>query len=264
MTFPLEYHKSMRRSIPASLACFGMFLLPPFLVSASPAQFNNAGSSASTHSVSVAPPTGTVAPYTGAVAPNTGAVSPPTGNFVHNGFVPSNGGVAHSPHSPHTSGVSHDGNHRRHSTEGTAYYPYPYYYGVPVPYAADSDASTPDNEAEDNDAEYQGGPTIFDRRGSGAESYIPPVSDRHAETQPQNPMPATNADDLAQPSAFLVFKDGHQLEVANYAIVSQTLYDLTPGHPRKIALADLDLPATERQNDDRGVTFQLPPTAQAN
>jgi hypothetical protein len=52
--------------------------------------------------------------------------------------------------------------------------------------------------------------------------------------------------------------------VNNYAIVSQTLYDLTPGHPRKIALADLDLPATEKQNDDRGVTFQLPPSAQAN
>jgi hypothetical protein len=52
--------------------------------------------------------------------------------------------------------------------------------------------------------------------------------------------------------------------VNNYAIVSQTLYDLTSGHPRKIALADLDLPATEKQNDDHGVTFQLPPSAQAN
>jgi len=262
MTFPLEYHKSMRRSIPASLACFGMFVLPLFLVSTSLAQFNSAGSSASAHSVSVAPPTGSVAPYTGAVAPHTGAVAPPTGSFVHNGFVPSNGGVAHSPHSPHTPSVSHDGNRRRHSADDTAFYPY--YYGVPIPYAADSDAGMPNDENEADDAEYQGGPTIFDRRGSGPESYIPPVSDRHAETQPQNSMPTPTANDLAQPSTFLVFKDGHQLEVANYAIVSQTLYDLTPGHPRKIALADLDLPATERQNDDRGVTFQLPPTAQAN
>jgi len=264
MTFPLEYHKSMRRSIPASLACFGMFVLPLFLISPSLAQFNSAGSSASAHSVSAAPPTGSVAPYTGAVAPHTGAVAPPTGSFVHNGFAPSNAGVAHSLHSPHTPGVSHDGNHRRHSADGTAYYPYPYYYGVPVPYAADSDAGTPNDENEADDAEYQGGPTIFDRRGSGPESYIPPVSDRHAETQPQNPTSATNANDQPQPSTFLVFKDGHQLEVANYAIVSQTLYDLTPGHPRKIALADLDLSATEKQNDDRGVTFQLPPTAQAN
>ena len=61
-----------------------------------------------------------------------------------------------------------------------------------------------------------------------------------------------------------MFKDGHQIEVDNYAIVSQTLYDLTRGHPRKIALADLDLPATQKQNDDHGVSFQLPPLAQAN
>jgi hypothetical protein len=265
MTFPLEYHKGVQRSIPASLACFGMLLLPLFLVSASLAQFNNAGSSASAHSVSVAPPTGSVAPYTGSVAPRTGAVAPPTGAFVHNGFVPSNAGGAHSTHSPHAPGVSHDINHRRHSADGTAYYPYPYYYGVPVPYAADNDAGTPNDENDADDADYQGGPTIFDRRGSGAESYVPPVSNRQAESQPQNPTPATYADlDPPQPPTSLVFKDGHQVEVANYAIVSQTLYDLTPGHHRKIALADLDLPATEKQNDDRGVTFQLPPTAQAN
>ena len=29
-------------------------------------------------------------------------------------------------------------------------------------------------------------------------------------------------------------------------------------------LADLDLEATRQQNDDRGITFQLPPPAQAN
>jgi len=62
----------------------------------------------------------------------------------------------------------------------------------------------------------------------------------------------------------LIFKDGHQLEIENYAIVNQTLYDLTPGHRRKIALADLDLPATQKQNDDHGVPFDLPPQAQAN
>ena len=133
---------------------------------------------------------------------------------------------------------------------------------MPVPYAVDvSDADTPDDE----DAEYQGGPTVFDRRGSGPDSYVPPSSagpsQHHAavaqsvsQTDPEPPQPPTT----------LVFKDGHQLEVNNYAIVSQTLYDLTPGHPRKIALADLDLPATEKQNDDHGVTFQLPPSAQAN
>jgi hypothetical protein len=35
--------------------------------------------------------------------------------------------------------------------------------------------------------------------------------------------------------------------------------DLTRGHSRKIPLTDLDLEATRKQNDDRGVTFQVPP-----
>jgi hypothetical protein len=62
----------------------------------------------------------------------------------------------------------------------------------------------------------------------------------------------------------LVFKDGHKLEVGNYAIIGQTLFDMTPGHARKVPLADLDLEATRRQNDDRGITFQLPISSKAN
>jgi hypothetical protein len=59
----------------------------------------------------------------------------------------------------------------------------------------------------------------------------------------------------------LVFKDGHQREILNYAIVGPTLFDLSDGLTRKIALAELDLAATVKQNDDRGVDFQLPASA---
>jgi hypothetical protein len=129
-------------------------------------------------------------------------------------------------------------------------------YAVPVPYAVD--VSDADTSGDDDDAAYQGGPTIFDRRGSGPDSYVPPSSTASEETAQADPDPEP------QPATTLIFKDGHQLEVNNYAIVSQTLYDLTPGHARKIALADLDLPATQKQNDDHGVVFQLPPSAQVN
>jgi hypothetical protein len=54
------------------------------------------------------------------------------------------------------------------------------------------------------------------------------------------------------------------MEVGNYAIQGATLFDLTPGHKRKVALMDLDLEATRRQNDERGVTFQLPSSYKAN
>jgi hypothetical protein len=54
------------------------------------------------------------------------------------------------------------------------------------------------------------------------------------------------------------------LELGNYAIIGSTLFDLTPGHPRRVALAELDLEATRKENDDRGVVFQPPPASQAN
>jgi hypothetical protein len=62
----------------------------------------------------------------------------------------------------------------------------------------------------------------------------------------------------------LVFKDGHQQEVSNYAIVGGTLYDLSDGRSRKIALAQLDLPATVKQNDGRGIDFELPAGVRLN
>jgi hypothetical protein len=66
----------------------------------------------------------------------------------------------------------------------------------------------------------------------------------------------------AQPSTVLIFKDGHRTDVINYAIVGDTLFDFAPDRTKKIPLADLDLPATHKTNDDRGIDFELPdPTA---
>jgi hypothetical protein len=56
----------------------------------------------------------------------------------------------------------------------------------------------------------------------------------------------------------LVFRDQHKQEVQNYAIVGQTLWNFAPQHTQKIPLSDLDLPATTKANDERGVDFRLP------
>ena len=128
----------------------------------------------------------------------------------------------------------------------------------------------PTNAADENPPDdYRGGPTIFDRRGSGqpARSFVddyPPRASRtrsdsraQAEAETETAQPAeTPVPD--QPQTVLIFKDGHQVEVQNYAVVGDMLYDLTPGHHRKIAIADLDLKATAKQNDDLGISFQLP------
>jgi hypothetical protein len=271
MTFPLEYHDVVKcpvqRPVSGLAGLFGVPLLVLVLVSSSPAQINSAtASGGSGHSMSVAPPTGSIAPPTGRSA----SVAPPTAApFIHNGFATSSWGNNHSAGSAHHSGQ----HHHRGNNAGVYPYYYPYWYGAPVPYA---DATDADNEDDEDDPEYQGGPTVFDRRGSGEASYVPPSYPGPAHRQPQVAQetsaqgevpPESDSQPAVEPpppATILVFKDGHQLEVDNYAIVSQTLYDLTRGHPRKIALADLDLPATQKQNEDHGVSFQLPPLAQAN
>ena len=61
-----------------------------------------------------------------------------------------------------------------------------------------------------------------------------------------------------------MYKDGHQVEVQNYAVVGNMLYDLTAGRHRKIAIADLDLKATAKQNDELGINFRLPASPETN
>jgi hypothetical protein len=137
-----------------------------------------------------------------------------------------------------------------------------------VPYAVDNGPADDQPEAAEDDADYQGGggATIFDRRGNGERSYLPPVKQAapaHAPEQAEADPPAADPDPPLPPTV-LIFKDGHTVEVGNYAIQGATLFDLTPGHRRKIAIADLDLEATRRQNDERGVSFQLPQSTRVN
>ncbi len=137
------------------------------------------------------------------------------------------------------------------------------YYAYPVlDYGYDYQQDSPDTS--ENPDEYRGGPTIFDRRGDGqyATRRPEPVL-QPAEAQPHTASEPA-AEVAAQPQTILVFKDGHQSKVDNYAIVGSTLYDLTGGQRHKIALADLDLRATTQQNDDRGVDFELPTDSSSN
>ncbi|MGD0791783.1 MAG: hypothetical protein ABR920_08435 [Terriglobales bacterium] len=60
------------------------------------------------------------------------------------------------------------------------------------------------------------------------------------------------------PATALVFRDQHVEEVRNYAIAGGTLWVLNEQAAKKIPLAQLDLAATARMNDDRGVDFQVP------
>ncbi|MGA7908890.1 MAG: hypothetical protein WCA16_15885 [Candidatus Sulfotelmatobacter sp.] len=250
MTSTLEYHRFVQRWIPASVALFGLFAFAVLSVSSAQAQINGA-------------PASVTSPGFGGHAINGTPAS--VTSLGRNGFSWPGPGVTFLTQVPlrsegHQPG--HDGHHGHHHDGNRIGYGYGEVYAVPVPvpvpYAADDNSA----DAEDNDSDYQGGPTIFDRRGAGASSYVPPAQD--ALDAPLAPAADAPEPESPQDPTTLVFKDGHEIEVVNYAIVGQNIYDLTPGHRRKIALADLDLPATQRQNDDHGISFQLPPGTQAN
>jgi hypothetical protein len=257
MSLYLEYDVPVRRSIPAPVVVFGLLTLPLFFAASSYAQLNGAPvTSAQSHMATGAAssPTSPVHFQTGAISSPTGPVRPPTGTVPNvNSLVPTR--VAPVV----------NGNHRHHHRTDVG----PVWYAVPVPYPvdgsaySDADNSNADNPNEDDSDNYQGGPTVFDRRGDGADSYVPPVDDPRPSHAAEHVQSIATSTDAPQPTV-LVFKDGHKLEVVNYAIIGSTLFDMTPGHARKVPLADLDLEATQEQNEEQGVSFQLPMSSQAN
>ncbi len=226
MACPQEYHKAVKRWIPAPVAVSGLIALVVLVASSSQAQTTATHASASSSSAS--------------------------GSHASTSFHQAPGTVRSTVPHPHHADSAREP--RRYPYGGI------YAVGVAVPYAADSS-----NDAQnDADANYQGGPTIFDRRGSGAQSYIPPVAnvpDPHSRQSAPSDPPESQA---PQELTVLVFKDGRQQEVGNYAIVGRNLYDMSPEHPHKVPLSDLDLSATQQQNEQRGVRFQVPPKAQPN
>jgi hypothetical protein len=248
MTSSSEYHVPVRRFLPFPVALFGVALLA--LVSAGMAQTNGMQAVPAGH-----PTTGAVISPTGPVIPPTGSVRPATGT------VPS---VSPERYNSHVtfSGSSHIHSYDGHQHHRGEDYAFPFFYAVPVPYAVDPGAAENTDDADDDEVNYQGGPTVFDRRGYGADSYVPPVDS--SEGYGERTDLASTVPEPPQPTTLLVFKDGHTIELGNYAIIGANLFDLTPGHTRKVPLTDIDLAATERQNDDRGVTFALPTTPQAN
>ncbi len=176
--------------------------------------------------------------------PNTGF-----GNRFHNGA-----GFNHG------AGFNRTGRYRR----GGYAYAAPYYY-IPLgdygyDYVGGPDTSAPPDV-------YSGPPPSANEstlhiivEQAPAQSYRPPAEDTRVEAAP--PPPEAREQSAAQDAkprepTVLVFRDGHRQEVGNYAIMGQTVYVLDD-RTRKISLADLDVPATVKANDDRGMEFKVP------
>jgi hypothetical protein len=249
-----EYHSRMQRLNRATrasfrLKLFALVLLGLMLTSVSVAQINGIPVSVTSPGFGGRQVNG-IAPSVTSLGPRGYTPRVPTCCFV--------GGFPRNPNS--MTNVRH---HHHNGFIGGGYAaPFYGYY--------DSGSYADDNQPDDqNNDQYNGGPTVFDRRGPGTAppSRAPTAATENPQSEPTSETAATQPEAAPAPEpppTVLVFKDGHQVEVANYAIVGDTLFDLTGGRRRKIALADLDLTATAKQNDDRGIDFQLPAVPEAN
>jgi hypothetical protein len=143
-------------------------------------------------------------------------------------------------------------------------------YSMPVYYPAAVIEPVDDTMEQD----YGPGPTVFDRRGSTRRSnavleqvderldrlerLLDESEARQEPAAPQQPSQQPTTSIGEEPETVLVFRDGHTVKVSNYAIVGEVLYDFSTRGQRKISLDDLDIRATEKQNEEHGVVFHLP------
>jgi hypothetical protein len=135
-------------------------------------------------------------------------------------------------------------------------YGYPWVGGVDPYWWWDSGSSY------DQDQQYQTGLANEMNQQSLDEQRMRQQGDQdlYARSAPPPPHQRSEHEELneAAPATVLVFRDEHKQEVHNYAIVGQTLWNFNPQHTQKIPLSDLDLPATTKANDERGVDFHVP------
>ena len=155
---------------------------------------------------------------------------------------------------------------------GGGYYGWPYFADYGYGYGYDSEpydypsSPAPHSQASPQPAppvpeskEPLPSPVLLELHGEQwvqVNSFAPP-SGQATSVAPQNPKPAV------LPPAVLVFRDGHTEEVSSYSIIGPVIYTkadywASGNWTRKIQIADLDLPATCKQNQARGVNFELP------
>lgn len=121
-------------------------------------------------------------------------------------------------------------------------------------------------EVDSLQGEVQGLREQEDEARSGPAYYYPPPSygapppPMQSAPPPAQSNTAPRTKSTPEPPTTLVFRSGKTEEVQNYAIVDHTMWVLNERLARKIPLSDLDIPATEKANDESGVGFEIPST----
>ncbi|HJX83795.1 MAG TPA: hypothetical protein VJ723_05585 [Candidatus Angelobacter sp.] len=136
-------------------------------------------------------------------------------------------------------------------------YPYPNNSLVAEePQAGPDSSPSPDDQAL-QDAYNRGAQDALAQR-QARNAQRDPREDNFNQPADAKPRPAPEPARFIEPEpdngppTVFIFKDGHRVETKSYAIMGQTLFDLSSKPVRKIQLDDLDLAATTKVNDELG------------
>jgi hypothetical protein len=126
----------------------------------------------------------------------------------------------------------------------------PFYWGTPAYYPQQQPEVT--QTAQDDEGQRQ----IYELSNQ-VEQLTQEVQRLHDEQQLRQPPPEPVIQ-TPQPPTVLVFRDGHQIETQGYAIVGSTIWVFVGQATGKFPISDLNLEATQKANDERGIRFLLP------
>ena len=139
------------------------------------------------------------------------------------------------------------------------YYGYPAYYGgdfySPADYYPSYDYYGSSYYSTQNDIARQ--QQDIDRLEDEVASLREQRQSQQREAR-DTPMPEPESRSVISTPTLLVFRDKHTQEVQNYAIVGGTVWIFSEQRATKLPLSWLDIEATAKANEDRGVDFQIP------
>jgi hypothetical protein len=136
-------------------------------------------------------------------------------------------------------------------------YGYPWYGGIDPYWGWDSDSSS-DPGPDPNPQYYDDGLANQMNEQGVYPRRMPDRGDPDGYARSAPPPPRQEPRASAITDTVLVFRDQRKQEVQNYAIVGHTLWIFSPERTQKVPLADLDIEATQKANDARGVDFRVP------
>ena len=184
--------------------------------------------------------------------------APRSGFHSGNGFHHPGNGFHHPNHGPHII-IQNPGFHH-HFRAGFSTFPlYSPWYGAPFwwDWADSSYDSQPDNSY----AQYQANAEL-NRLSDEVQELRDEQRDRQYQPAPAPPQPPQPTAGTKQQQedlpVVLVFLDKRIQEVKNYAVANEMLVVLEGNRRKKYPLADIDLAATMKLNDERGVNFEVP------